>query len=230
MVGVQKIMKRDFTSFENHLDRLMGDIYPQPEDPGHTTQAKASIDWAYSIIETDSVLDVGCGQGFCCKFFDDLGIFWTGVTVGRDYDVCMERRLNVYPFDMSFLNWEDKSFQNVYARHTLEHSPFPILTLMEWKRVCSGCLVVIVPSPDYYGVGGKNHYSVFSKEEWWWTFTRAGWNPIHEKTISTGDHLFMDFYRPEITNEKKRAELQFPGHPKTVEYWYILEQAEERIE
>ena len=37
--------------------------------------------------------------------------------------------------DYNFLEYPDNSFDLVFSRHSLEHSPFPVLTLMEWYRV-----------------------------------------------------------------------------------------------
>lgn len=222
-----------YTSFAAFLSNLSRDIYEQPPDSGHTNYARAAIEWAYEEFgfTPSSVLDIGCGQGFAKEIFSGFGDNWTGITIGEDYRKCKEKGLNVFEYDMTFLppNWT-KKFEIVFARHVLEHSPFPILTLMEWKRVCSGFLILVHPAPEFWGVGGKNHYSVFDQERLWYTLTRAGWWPVAEKVLKTTDQLFLDNYRPEVTDVEERKSIRYPGAPKPVEYWYICKQGRERIE
>lgn len=220
-------MPRDYRRFNGYLNNLSQDIYPQPPDPGHTEQAQAYLDWALGIVGGTSVLDIGCGEGFCRTMFEERGIEWQGVTMGPDYEECLKLSLPVERMDMSFLQLPDNSFDLLFARHVLEHSPFPILTLMEWRRVCRNYLLIVLPTPDYWGFGGKNHYSVFNQEQWFHSYSKAGWKIIHESKLTTRDKAYMDHYMPEITN---RTELVFPGPPKDVEYWYILEKGEEKKE
>ena len=223
-------MERNFERFEEYLDNLLSDHYAQPPDEGHTEYAQKAIDWAYDIIDDTSVRALGCCQGFCEPMFRKRDIAWVGVTIGEDYAACRKKGLKVFREDMTFLPFLDDTFDGVFSRHTLEHSPFPILTLMEWRRVCTKHLVLVLPSPDYWGSWGRNHYSVFDKERWWWAFARAGWKIIHEKEVTTNDRLFLDHYMPEITDVGERRQLKFPGPPKSVEFWMVLEKTEERIE
>lgn len=198
---------RDYQRFDRHLNAVLQDIYAQPADAGHT-------EWGEHVVRTicniphgmKTVLDVGCGQGFLSSVFTEIGLKWTGVTVGEDYSICKRRGLNVVNSDMTFLPFEDKSYDMVFARHVLEHSPFPVLTLMEWKRVCSGYLVLVAPAPDYWGVRGQNHYSVLWYEQLEWLLLRAGWRPIHNYSMTTSSESFMahvvyDITKPEIDVE-----------------------------
>lgn len=220
-------MPRKFAQFNEYLKKLAGDIYPQPEDVGHTDFAQLFLEWALPIVRGTSVLDVGCGQGFCRPMFESKGISWHGVTMGEDYRICKEVGLLVDEMDMSFLDIPDGSYDLIFARHVLEHSPFPILTLMEWRRVARQHLLVVVPTPDYWGFGGRNHYSVYNREQWWAAFGRSGWKVIHENKLTTSHPTFMKHYRPDVEN---RATLVFPGAPKDVEWWFILEKAEEKLD
>ena len=65
-----------------------------------------------------------------------------------------------------------------FPRHSLEHSPMPLLTLMEWHRVARQYLMLIVPNPDYYTYIGKNHYAVMDKQQLSWLLRRAGWRVV----------------------------------------------------
>src|SRR5258708_37125502 len=153
---------RDYSDFDLYLNRLQSDIYPQPPDPLQQEYGEQVIgNWCSQLIGCKTVLDVGCGEGQFFDAFSRIGIVWTGVTLGTDYITCKNKGLVVYPYDFSFLGeFEDKKFDLVFARHSLEHSPFPLLTLMEWRRVCKQWVCVVLPTPDFHSTRGKNHYSV----------------------------------------------------------------------
>jgi SAM-dependent methyltransferase len=79
---------------------------------------------------------------------------------------------------MTFTDFDSESFDLVYSRHSLEHSPFPLLTLMEWHRIAKHWLLVILPNPEHYGWAGKNHYGVMNWEQAEYFLDRSGWKVI----------------------------------------------------
>jgi SAM-dependent methyltransferase len=197
---------RDYTNFDKYLDRIEKDIYPQPTDKRHTQWAIESVHQFMSQIGKDvveSVLDLGCGEGFCQSTFESYDLEYTGVCLQRDFHVAHERGRNVFSIDFTFMPFENESYDLLYSRHSLEHSPFPPITLMEWHRVCRKFLAVVLPAPDYWGRTGRNHYFVLQKEQWESLFTLAGFNVInfHEK---------RDIMPPE-------------EEPQLIEYWFLLE-------
>lgn len=172
---------RDYTNFDNYITELQGDVYPQPPDPLHQFWGEWVVNqWAEFITGTNNkVLDVGCGQGQFYPVFRANGFDWTGITLGTDYDICLSKGYKVYQQDFSFLdNLENNSFGTVFARHALEHSPFAILTLMEWRRVSQKYLLLVLPNPDHFKFYGKNHYSVMTNGHVLWLAARAGWKPV----------------------------------------------------
>ena len=227
---------RDFARWDSYLDQLTGDVYAQPPDRGHT-------EWATDVVQElctiprniSNVLDVGCGQGFLSEVFEGIGLHWTGVTIGEDYRICKDNELNVRDADMSFLPFEDDAFGLVFARHVLEHSPAPILSLIEWRRVCSGWLMLVAPSPDYWGWGAKNHYSVMSQGQLNWLLSRAGWKTIHAQAFTNRDPKFMKHWKvlQQARFEKGEegvAEV-FEANPEVdVEYRMLLEKVEPTLE
>lgn len=222
---------RDYTNFDQYLDRLTDDVYAQPPDESHAAWA---MDAASGMLPSDvkSVLDVGCGQGFCKYIFERAGVEWTGVTIGADYDVCVAEELTVIDNDMTFLNSVmDASYDLVFARHVLEHSPFPILTLMEWRRVARTNLILIAPAPAYWKYRGKNHYSVATKEQIQWWLQRAGWKPVVEETFNNSHPLFLKYWRQELIKKNHlkadNADEHFPQHAEDVEYRFLCVKAEE---
>lgn len=213
---------RNYLRFDNYVNRLSQDVYAQPPDDGHSGMGVHAIQTLCSIpVGIQNVLDIGCGQGIFRTAFENMGINWSGVTIGEDYEVCCDLDLPVYDFDMTFVDLPDNSYDLIFARHALEHSPFPIITLMEWRRLCRGWLVLIVPAPEYWGIRGRNHYSVLGREHLNWLLNRAGWKVIHEFVLDSFHPSFLEFHS-EVNVER--------GRPMPIEYRFLCEQVEEILE
>lgn len=208
---------RNWERMDGYLTALLKDVYPQPQDSGHSGLAKLVIDqWGALLTTCHSVLDVGCGEGFCQPFFESWGMSYEGVCLGQDFVVARDLGRNVKKMDFNFLEYEDRSFDMVFARHSLEHSPMPILTLMEWHRVARQWLGVVLPAPEWYTYVGANHYSVATMEQAKGWLDRAGWKilweEIHEesqevKKDSGGNIVFRSPLMPNeywLFAEKKR--------------------------
>ena len=142
---------RDTKNFLRYIQKLGKDIYPQPPDSSHTEWA---INALYECLPEDvrTVIDMGCGQGFMQSYFENKGVAWEGVTLGKDYRVCKKKGLPVHDADITFLPFARNSYDLVFARHVLEHSPCPVPTLMEWRRISKKYLILISPAPEYWGV------------------------------------------------------------------------------
>lgn len=161
-----------------YLDILYKDIYPQPLDEGHQQRTLEVIE---NLIvprkkEIKNVIDIGCGQGNACDRFKQLGIKWQGITAGIiDYHECLCKGMPVKRRDMSFTGYAHNKFDLIFARHVLEHSPMPLISLMEWYRIGKKYLVVVVPNPDIEVVGGRNHYYMLYPPQWSVLFRNSGW-------------------------------------------------------
>jgi len=137
---------RDYTRIDHYLDQLISEIYPQPQDDGHTAWANESIEYFCANMEKcRTVVDVGCGEAFCQPIFENKGFGYLGVCLGDDFRVALEKGRVVIEADFSFLEFPENSFDLVYSRHSLEHSPFPLLTLMDWKRITRKYISLVVP-------------------------------------------------------------------------------------
>jgi len=176
---------RDYTYFDQYYSELVEDIYAQPSDEGHLKASNAVIiRWLLSLgIET--VLDVGCGDASSEVVFEENGIEYCGVALGQDGK---SDNPKVQEHDFTFLPYS--SFDLIYARHVLEHSPFPIITLMEWYRVSNKYLCVVLPNPEHYTYVGKNHYSVMTSNHAAWLLRRAGWK-IRRVKITDREFQFL---------------------------------------
>jgi len=187
---------RNYRSFDRHLDDLMDDIYPAPSDKCHTS-------WAYEVIkefmphmpcEKREVLDVGCGDGFARKIFELYDWNWTGATLGKAELINMsDSDLDkIYETDMTMLPFADNSFDCVFARHVMEHSPFPLISLMEWRRVARKYLMLVVPNGAFWGMGARNHYYLLSTTQIKVLFKRAGWLVTKETELKAWDSSFYE--------------------------------------
>lgn len=200
---------RDYQHIDSYLDRLIESVYPQPEDIGHTALAKESINAFMPLMEgVTTVLDAGCGEGFCEQFFQEWDVTYRGVCLGEDYRVATSKGRWVYESDFSFLPFDDNKFDLVYSRHSLEHSPMPLLTLMEWYRVTKRYVALVLPAPEHWRYGGRNHYFVLNRRQWKVLFEAAGFVVMYE--------------------DVKRQIMKADGTPPDVaiEYWFILEKHE----
>ena len=208
---------RDYSRFDGYLNRLCEDIYPQPADDGHLAWAECAIGHLRDDLgDMKTVLDVGCGTGFCSDVFQELGLVYKGITASpEDRRQAKKNNVCVSLGDMTYLPNSDGSIDLVFARHVLEHSPFPIITLMEWWRVSRRYLYLVAPAPDYWGYAGKNHYSVAGKAQLEWWLNRAGWQISGYKTFTTKDEMYIEF-NPTYNQANVRD----------VEYWLLCEKSE----
>jgi len=197
---------RNYSNIDKYLQKLIKDIYPQPPDENHTIWAAESIlEFTRNSTNVQSVLDLGCGQAFCQGFFTNYGLDYVGICLGEDYEIALKNGKNVMNCDFTFLPFENETYDMLYARHSLEHSPMPLLTLTEWYRVSKKYVALVLPCPDYWGRKGRNHYFVLDSEQWENLFDVAGFDVVYQKT---------KIYRMGVEKDARDEEI---------EYWFLLE-------
>ena len=200
---------RDYRHLDGYLDQLSVDIYAQPPDKYHQELMWDVIQKWIGQLKVRSVLDVGCGQGESLGMLAQYATDVRGVTLGTDYEVCKQKGLAVERADMSFLPYNPGEFDLIFARHALEHSPMPLLTLMEWRRVSKQWLILVVPSLSAFEWYGKNHYYVLLPQQWLGLIERAGWKIImKEDSQGEFEHRFLC----EVTDDRNPE--GFRTHPK----------------
>jgi SAM-dependent methyltransferase len=199
---------RNWTHHDQYVTKLYGEIYPQPDDSGHTRLAEEIIEnWMSKMTTCASVLDLGCGTGFCQSMFEKWNVSYEGICLGEDFLEAGKHGRNVKKMDFNFLDYEDNSFDLLFSRHSLEHSPMPLLTLMEWARVSKNWLGLVLPAPEWYTYRGHNHYAVMNMEQIRNLLDVSGWNILWDEEgydvwdRKTGERRVCEY---RIMSEKKR--------------------------
>jgi SAM-dependent methyltransferase len=180
---------RNYQNMERYLDWLSRDIYPEPAMPQHE-EITENVFRTFIIPNQkifNRVLDVGCGCGIALKRFKALRIPAVGITLGEDdYQECLKQGFEVRQMDQSFLDFPSGQFDLVYARHVLEHSPFPLITLFEFNRVSKNqsYLYVEIPWAESVHTTNPNHYSLFGKMGWRHLFEKACFSLLNDIKIN----------------------------------------------
>ena len=133
-----------------------------------------------------AILDLGCGPGYFLDAMKERGYTnLTGVTLSPgDIKTCEDKGHTIKKYDLSFLpqkdGYYDESVDFIFLRHALEHSPYPIFSLMEYNRVLKqGAKIYIeVPAPDCdrRHEFNLNHYSIMGANQLGALLVRCGFN------------------------------------------------------
>ena len=188
---------KDYSKIDKYLNELKKDIYAQEVDEVHQQQTKAIfVNWLDALVKSGEIknaLDIGCGQGIAFPCFTEFNIDFTAITLGEDFEVVREKypEAKVLGMDMHFLDFPDKHFDLIYSRHILEHSPMPLLALMEWHRVAKKYAVIIVPHHINVVQGGINHYYILDPTQWGVLFRRAKWEVLKEDFSDMWEYRFL---------------------------------------
>lgn len=153
-------------------------LYDEGESELHKTITAEVIKKYVDILNLPkdaSILDLGCGPGY---FLDEMKAReytnLMGVTLSEhDTNVCRNKGHTVKNYDLSFLpqadGFTDESVDLIFLRHALEHSPYPILSLMEYNRLLkyNAKLYIEVPAPDCARRHefNSNHYSILGSTQ-----------------------------------------------------------------
>lgn len=177
-----QISSQNLIRFFQFLGRVEEAAYPEEPAHIHTEVTQVALEHLTNFMPIGPgirVLDVGCGQGPALQYFREHGADAIGISLNStDVSVCQSKGFTVYSMDQSFMDFDDNSFDLVWARHVLEHSVMPLYTLMEYKRLLkdSGVLYIEVPDADTGALhaSNKNHYSIFTQTSWLGLLDKAG--------------------------------------------------------
>ena len=119
-------------------------IYDEGNSPMHESLTKEVVEKyidPLNLPKNAKILDMGSGPGY---FLDQMKqreyTDVTGVTLSPgDIKTCEEKGHKIAKYDLSFIpqkdGYYDESVDFIFCRHALEHSPYPIFTLMEYNRL-----------------------------------------------------------------------------------------------
>lgn len=164
-------------------------IHDEGDSQMHSVLTKQMIEKYIDPLEIPKdavILDLGCGPGYFLDNMKERGYTnVTGVTLSPgDQQTCRDKGHTIKGYDLTFLpqsdGWYDESVDFIFLRHALEHSPYPIFSLMEYNRVLKqGSKIYIeVPAPDCerkheYNL---NHYSILGSTQLAALLTRCGFD------------------------------------------------------
>ena len=164
-------------------------IYDEGNSPMHESLTKEVVQKYIDPLNLPNdykILDMGCGPGY---FLDEMNqreyTDVTGITLSPgDIKTCEEKGHKIAQYDLSFIpqkdGYYDESVDFIFCRHALEHSPYPIFTLMEYNRILkqNGKMYIEVPQPGCERLHeyNLNHYSILGENQLVALLTRCGFN------------------------------------------------------
>lgn len=174
-------------------------IYDEGDSQFHkkltTDVVKEYID-PLELPKDAKILDMGCGPGYFIDEMKERGYTdVTGVTLSPgDIKICEEKGHKIAKYDLTFLpqrdGYYDESIDFIFLRQALEHSPYPIFTLMEYNRVLKqgGKLYIEVPAPncERRHEFNPNHYSILGEQQLMALIVRTGFR-IEKFNVMTFD-------------------------------------------
>lgn len=182
LIDVVKIKLYQEYIYSNHL-------YDEGDSPMHKTITLEAINShveKLNLPKNSAILDLGCGPGYFLDEMKERGYTNVrGITLSeQDIKTCKDKGHRVEQYDISFLpqhkGYEDESIDFIFLRHALEHSPYPLFTLMEYNRLLKqhGKIYIEIPSPDCERQHefNLNHYSVLGEKQLMALLGRTGFS------------------------------------------------------
>lgn len=191
-------------------------IYDEGDSKMHktlTTQVVKEYIDPLNIPKNAKILDLGCGPGYFLDEMKNRGYTdLTGVTLSPgDVEICEKKGHTIKKYDLSFLpqkdGYYDESVDFIFLRHALEHSPYPIFSLMEYNRVLKqgGKMYIEVPAPDCERGHefNLNHYSILGSNQLAALLIRTGFK------IDTFNNYEFEMFVPVKDGEDKKIKEKF---------------------
>lgn len=191
-------------------------IYDEGDSEYHKTLTKQVVEKYVDTLELPKnakILDLGCGPGYFLDEMKERGYTdVVGVTLSPgDIKICEEKGHTIKRYDLSFLpqvdGYTEESVDFIFLRHALEHSPYPIFTLMEYNRVLkpNGKMYIEVPAPDCERNHefNLNHYSILGMNQLAALLLRCGFN------IDVFNNLEFDLNFPQEDGTTKPVKEKF---------------------
>jgi len=190
-------------------------IYDEGDSQMHSSLTKSVVKQyidPLNLKKDSKILDLGCGPGYFLDEMKERGYTdLTGVTLSPgDIKICEDKGHKIKKYDLSFIpqkdGYHDESVDFIFLRHALEHSPYPIFSLMEYNRILKqgGKIYIEVPAPDgqrkhEYNL---NHYSVLGEQQLAALLERTGFS------INAFDNFQFDLNAPNSNDLDNPIEMK----------------------
>ena len=209
-------------SFKKFREMINKEVYSEPDTAMHTTLINSIIPDLVKRPDGpkpgQKIVDIGCGSGLVFDKLVENGLDkkdLIGVTTSDvDREIVEKKGYECHPYDMSFTEFENETFDYAIVRHCLEHSAWPYMTLMEFNRIMKtgGRMYIEMPAPggDRKLEHFENHYSVMGQNMWGSLMIRTGF----EYTTAT--------YDLNLNSKDGKTTFKEPYH------WYIIEKIVDR--
>lgn len=191
-------------------------IYDEGESGFHkqiTGEVVKSYVDPLNLAKDATILDLGCGPGYFLDEMKSRGFTnLVGVTLSPgDVKLCEDKGHTIKKYDLSFIpqkdGYYDESVDFIFLRHALEHSPYPIFSLMEYNRILKqgGRLYIEVPAPDCdrQHEFNPNHYSILGQNQLAALLVRTGFN------IEKFNNLEFDLNVPDGEDKTKTVREKY---------------------
>lgn len=191
-------------------------IYEEGDSQMHAVLTKQVVETyidPLNLAKDAHILDLGCGPGY---FLDEMKAReYTnvhGITLSPgDIKICEDKGHSIKKYDLSFLpqkdGYYDESVDFIFLRHALEHSPYPIFSLMEYNRVLKqgAKMYIEVPAPDCERKHefNANHYSILGHNQLAALLVRTGFD------IDSFNNLDFEVSGPAPTDEDPEGVQKF---------------------
>jgi len=140
-----------------------------------TAQVAENYITPLNLPKDATIVDLGAGPGYFLDYLKKNEFTnYVGVGLGtKDNAICRSKGHTIKEYDISFLpqsdGFTDESVDLIFLRHALEHSPYPIISLIEYNRILKlgGRMYIEVPAPDCDRKHefNLNHYSIMGSTQ-----------------------------------------------------------------
>lgn len=173
-----------------------------------------------NIPKNAKILDMGAGPGYFLDEMKSRGYTnMEGIGLSpEDNKIAEGKGHTIKKYDFSWLpqkdGYYDETVDFIFCRHTLEHSPYPVFTLMEYNRLLKhkGKIYIETPQPDCERrhEWNLNHYSILGIQQLVALLERTGF------TCDIVEDFKFDIGMPKDLNDPKGESV------KMVEKYYVI--------
>lgn len=205
-------------------------LYDEGESNFHrtlTTQVVENYIDPLNLPKDSVILDMGCGPGYFLNEMKARGFTnLTGITLSDDdVKICAANGHTTKMYDFSFLPQQDGFWDEgtdfIFLRQVLEHSPYPIFTLMEYNRILKqfGTIYIEVPAPNCERQleSNLNHYSILGDKQLSALLVRTGFSiekfdtiefELTGKTAEGDDKTFKESYYCIVAKKQRPIDIK----------------------